>query len=151
MELVSDLSIRPAGASDVDTVLAFWPAAGAPPSATDEAESVRCAVAEGRLLLAELGGELVGTVYAGFDGWRGELYRLAVRPDHRRRGIASALVAEGHRYLDRRGAKRISVLVERADEQAVKFWTAAGYGLDDGMARFVRPMTAESQRRTAGR
>ena len=71
MELVTSLSIRPAGAPDVDAVLAFWPAAGAPPSATDDAESVGRAVAEGRLLLAEVDGELVGTVYAGFDGWRG--------------------------------------------------------------------------------
>ena len=42
---------------------------------------------------------LSGTVIASWDGWRGAMYRLAVLPSLRRRGIAAALVDEGERRL----------------------------------------------------
>ncbi|NEE56178.1 GNAT family N-acetyltransferase, partial [Streptomyces sp. SID8455] len=45
------------------------------------------------LILAERDGTLVGTVIAGFDGWRCHLYRLAVHPEQRRRGVGGALLA----------------------------------------------------------
>ncbi len=46
----------------------------------------------GSLLVAEADGVIVGALIAGWDGWRGNMYRLAVRLEHRRRGIGLALV-----------------------------------------------------------
>jgi ribosomal protein S18 acetylase RimI-like enzyme len=46
----------------------------------------------------------VGTIVAGWDGWRGSLYRLAVLPAARRRGTALRLVADGERRLAEKGA-----------------------------------------------
>jgi len=34
------------------------------------------------VLFAEEEGHIVGTVIGGFDGWRGNIYRLAVHPEH---------------------------------------------------------------------
>jgi ribosomal protein S18 acetylase RimI-like enzyme len=67
----------------------------------------------------------VGTVIAGWDGWRGGIYRLAVVPECRRRGVARALVAEAERQLAARGARRLSAMVARDEPQAVAFWNAA--------------------------
>ena len=66
------------------------------------------------------------------------MYRLAVAPEHRRQGVAGRLVAEGERRLRALGARRVTALVWRADDPACSVWAAAGYGDDEGVARYVR-------------
>ncbi len=51
------------------------------------------------LLVAELGDQLVGSVIAGWDGWRGHLYRLAVHPDRSREGVGRALLVAAESRL----------------------------------------------------
>ena len=90
------------------------------------------------LLVAERGGEIVGALIAAWDGWRGNMYRLAVRDGHRRRGIGLALTRAGEEYLRDCGASRITALVAFDDEGAGDFWEAAGYPLDREIGRRVR-------------
>ncbi len=42
--------------------------------------------------MAEVNGEVVGTVMGGYDGHRGSAYYLGVHPEYRGRGIANALL-----------------------------------------------------------
>jgi GNAT superfamily N-acetyltransferase len=51
------------------------------------------------LLVATAHGRIVGSVIGGWDGWRGNIYRLAVVPEYRRLGIARRLVKEVSRAL----------------------------------------------------
>ncbi|HZQ99794.1 MAG TPA: GNAT family N-acetyltransferase [Chloroflexota bacterium] len=133
-------TIRRAVAADAGALLVLWRAAEATPSPTDDAAALRRLLAEpaAAVLVAERGGELVGSLIAGFDGWRGNLYRLATHPVHRRRGVARALVAEAEAWLRARGARRVTALVERDHAWAAAFWAAVGYGEDARMARYVR-------------
>jgi len=142
--------IRPGQLAEAAAILALWRAADATPSVTDHPGDVERILrgAACLLLVAELGGRLIGTVIGGFDGWRGFLYRLAVDPAHRRCGVARRLVAEIERDLRRRGAVRITALVERDHPWATAFWTAVGYRDDAGIARYVRDLGgAEVERR----
>ena len=109
-------------------VQALWRAAGAVPSTTDDLPALEHLVSEhGDLfLVAAEDNRPVGTIVGGWDGWRGNIYRLAVLPSHRRRGLARALVAEVARRLAARGARRITVLVEGHDTRAVAFWESLG-------------------------
>jgi len=135
------VTIRAAGTEDVPTVLALWKVSRTTHATTpDTRESLERLLAHDplALLVAEDGSGVVGTLIAAWDGWRGDMYRLAVRPEARRRGIALALVRAGEARLRECGAARVTALVGRGDEPAETLWRAAGYALDPAMERFVR-------------
>ena len=90
------------------------------------------------LLVAECDDEIVGALIAGWDGWRGNMYRLAVREGHRREGIGIALTRAGEEYLRSCGAHRITALVAFEDDVAGAFWESAGYRQDHDIGRRVR-------------
>ncbi|HEV3262007.1 MAG TPA: GNAT family N-acetyltransferase, partial [Gemmataceae bacterium] len=92
------------------------------------------------VLVAEVEGGLAGSIIGTFDGWRGNIYRLAVHPDRRRQGVARALVAEVEKRLAQQGAKRITALVEKDHPFAMPFWEAVGYRVDERIVRRVRTL-----------
>jgi ribosomal protein S18 acetylase RimI-like enzyme len=138
---MTGLTIRTGTLADVDGVLSFWAEAGAHPTSTDDAGSVTALVERDpdALLLAEIGGRMVGTLMATWDGWRGNMYRLAVLPDVRRRGVAAALVQEGERRLTALGCRRVTALVDDTDDRAAHFWAGVDY-VRYPMKRFVHDL-----------
>jgi ribosomal protein S18 acetylase RimI-like enzyme len=92
------------------------------------------------LLVAERDEEIVGALIAAWDGWRGNMYRLAVREAHRREGIGLALTRAGEEFLRGCGARRVTALVAFEDEAAGDFWEAAGYPADEAIGRRVRDL-----------
>jgi ribosomal protein S18 acetylase RimI-like enzyme len=136
------LSIRACRLEDTEVVLELWRQAEATPSVTDTADDLRRAIAESHahVLLAEVGGHVIGSIIGTFDGWRGNIYRLAVHPDFRRRGVARALVVEVEKRLTQYGAKRITALVEKDHPLAMTFWEAVGYRVDERIVRLVRTL-----------
>jgi ribosomal protein S18 acetylase RimI-like enzyme len=139
---VSDVRIRPAVAADVPVVLELWRQAGSVPTRTDNEQAIERLLAHdaSSLLIAEEDGAVVGTLIAAFDGWRGALYRLAVLPGRRRRGVAGALVSEGERLLRERGAARVSLYAVRTETGALDFWKTGGYRQDEYTWRFVKDL-----------
>lgn len=136
---MSDVTFRTATPEDVDEIVALWVAAGAPPTITDGPDDVRRLLDrdDQALILALRDGVIVGTLIAGWDGWRGNLYRLAVAPDHRREGLATELVREGTRRLKERGCRRMSALVLRDEDHAMGFWRSS-FSEQQNIARFSR-------------
>ena len=132
--------IRECRPTEAAEVLNVWRHAGAIPGVSDTEEDILRMVKEGPafVLVAETNGHLIGTVVGVFDGWRGNVYRLAVLPEHRRRGVARSLVTEVEKRLARQGAKKVTALVEKDHPWATGFWSAAGYEHDDRMVRYVR-------------
>ena len=121
--------LRECTSADLDAVLELWRAADAVPSPTDHIGALerRLAHGDGLFLVAEGAGQLVGTLIGGWDGWRAGLYRLAVHPRWRRRGVATALVREVEARLARLGAQRISLRVFHEQPGAVELWRSVGY------------------------
>jgi hypothetical protein len=81
------MKIRECVPPDAEAVLVLWRLADATISVTDNVEDIRkAAVATStHFLVAEADDKIIGTIIGGFDGWRGNIYRLAVHPDYRRR------------------------------------------------------------------
>ena len=120
------IEIRPCRLGECSAVLTLWARAGAIPSPTDSLDEVTRLVREhpDHLLVAVDQGSLVGSVIGGWDGWRGNIYRLAIAPEARRHGLAHRLVRETERALHAKGARRFSPLVERHERHALAFWDA---------------------------
>jgi ribosomal protein S18 acetylase RimI-like enzyme len=131
--------IRPCRPDEGPALLDLWHHADASSSATDTPEQVDQVIQDpaASVLVAVDNDLLVGSIIGGWDGWRGNIYRLAVLPSYRRRGIARALVAAAEERLAARGALRVSALVEHDHPWAVGFWDSL-YEPDPRMIRYVR-------------
>ena len=72
-------------------------------------------------------GRPVGYAITGRAGRRGYLQRLAVDPDHHRRGIGVALVADSLRWLRRAGASAAVVNTQVGNDGALALYLATGF------------------------
>ena len=127
--------------SDVPALVNFWELAGendARPQ--DSVEVVRNLISRDpdAILLVKIDGLVVGSVIAGWDGWRAHLYRLAVHPDYRRRGIARSLldVAEGR--LRELGAGRFDAMVLKGNDLGAAAWAGRRYSPQGQWRRWVK-------------
>jgi ribosomal protein S18 acetylase RimI-like enzyme len=134
------VKLRSCRIDDLEAVLGLWKVAETAGSLPDTIEALRRRLERDRdlFVVAESAGRLVGTLIGGWDGWRGNLYRLAVHPEYRRRGIARALVRTVEKRLRDHGARRITALVLTDADVAQAFWHRAGYDRDRSIARHVR-------------
>lgn len=135
------ISIRRCRLEDAPAVLELWAEERSGHASTaDRLDDVERLIGDSpaALLVAERGEEIVGALIAGWDGWRGNMYRLAVREEHRRKGIGLALTRAGEEYLRSCGVSRVTALVAFDDEEAGAFWESAGYPRDEEIGRRIR-------------
>lgn len=135
--------VRPAVTADVPGVVAFWAVAGENDDRPVDSEAAVVRLVErdpDALILALDGDVLVGTVVAGWDGWRAHLYRLAVRPERRGQGVASALLDAAEERLVGLGAGRLDAMVLDGNELGQAVWRARGFTRQERWSRWVKPV-----------
>ena len=134
--------IRECHREDVPEVLRLWATSGASNTPTDTLEDVERAVSEPGLefLVAEVDGQVVGTIMGGFDGWRGAISRLAVAESQRRQGIGRALLDEAMARFASNGVKVVGALVEKDHPWAMAYWESVGFQLDERFVLFKHGM-----------
>jgi ribosomal protein S18 acetylase RimI-like enzyme len=137
-----ELMLRAGVERDVDAVIEFWSFAGENAGRPrDHRAAVERLIARdpGALVVAEHGITIVGTVIAGWDGWRAHLYRLAVHPDYRRRGIGQTLLHAAATRLRDLGAERLDAMVNDGNGLGQLIWSADGFQRQDDWRRWVKP------------
>ncbi|HST80286.1 MAG TPA: GNAT family N-acetyltransferase [Kineosporiaceae bacterium] len=147
---MTSVALRAARLADIPAVLDFWKVAA---EDTNRADSDSAPALErllerdpGALLLAEVDGQIVGSLIAGWDGWRCHLYRFAVHPDQRRRGIGRALLDAAERRFAGFGGHRVDAMVLADNTIAHPAWAASGYAPQPEWARWVKPLPGVGSR-----
>lgn len=125
------ITIRPIVSEDYPAVRQLWSMAGLsvrPHGRDARPEFLRqLAAFPTSYLLAECDGLVVGVIFGTHDQRRGWLNRIAVHPDHRRRGIARALIAACEQALHAEGIGIIVSLVEEENAASARLFADAGY------------------------
>jgi ribosomal protein S18 acetylase RimI-like enzyme len=135
--------LRAATAADAGGLLGLWQEAAENATRqpdTREAVTVLLRRDPDAVILAEQDGELIGSVIAGWDGWRCHLYRLAVHPAWRRRGVGSALLGAAEDRFKALGAARIDAMVLDSNDLGQRLWRASGYRRQDNWRRWVKDL-----------
>lgn len=119
---------------DESTVAALWREVfpGAPAHNVPKEDIARkLAVQRELFFVAVEAGEVVGTAMAGYDGHRGWVYSVAVRPSRRRQGIGAALMARVEEGLRGMGCPKLNLQVRASNREAVAFYERLGYAVED--------------------
>lgn len=77
--------------------------------------------------VAQEDGRIVGVILSGHDGRRGFIHHTAVHPDHRGKGIGTALVEEAMAALDRCGIHKAALVVFARNQAGNDFWERRGF------------------------
>jgi len=127
------LKVRTFAIGDYSEVRKLWIASGLEIRAGDELQGVRRMLARDRglFLVAEDEGEIVGTVMGAWDGRRGWIYHLGVRPDRHRTGVATRLVRELEARMRKMGIPKVNAMIYPWNDASLRFFSSAGYYVED--------------------
>jgi ribosomal protein S18 acetylase RimI-like enzyme len=83
------------------------------------------------LLAVDESSKVIGSVMGGYDGHRGWVYALAVKPDHRRQGIASKLMRTLEDRLCELGCGKLNLQVRTDNTQVIALYQHLGYMVEE--------------------
>lgn len=129
-----DFTIRYAGTPDAAGLLALWAQCGLRIKRPESvAEELAGAIGQHPelVVVAVAGDSVIGSVIGTWDGRRGWMNRLAVRPDWRGRGVASTLTAEVEAGVRALGGQKVNLLLVADDYRLVDYYERLGYAAED--------------------
>lgn len=143
---MSDVSPIPrpfAGAGEIAPIVALWERCGlVVPHNDARADLVALVLSHhGRLFVAEAAdGAIIGAVIASHDGHRGWIYKLAVDPTARKRGLGERLVRAAERWIAEQGVVKTMLLIRDTNVAVRGFYERLGYAAEPRlvMSRWLR-------------
>jgi ribosomal protein S18 acetylase RimI-like enzyme len=126
------MEIRGFQDADEPEVIRLWEGCGLTRPWNDPAKDIarKRRVQQELFLVGTIDGMVVASVMGGYDGHRGWVNYLAVDPLRRRRGLASAMMAEAERRLRELGCAKINLQVRRDNLEATAFYRSLGFSED---------------------
>jgi ribosomal protein S18 acetylase RimI-like enzyme len=123
------VAIRAFADADEPDVIRLWERCGLTRPWNDPSKDIarKRRVQPELFLVGVVDGALVASAMAGYDGHRGWVNYLAVDPDHRRQGLAAALMAEVEQRLRALGCAKINLQIRRDNLEAISFYERIGF------------------------
>jgi ribosomal protein S18 acetylase RimI-like enzyme len=130
--VMNDLVIRPYRLKDEAGVVQLWLQCNlvVPQNNPERDIKRKLRVNPEWFLVGVLGGHIVATCMAGYEGHRGWINYLAVSPHHRRQGIGRRIMEEAEKQLSAAGCPKINLQVRETNRAVIQFYERIGYTRD---------------------
>jgi ribosomal protein S18 acetylase RimI-like enzyme len=151
------MQIRSLEVNDYDAIMDLWQRSGLSalrPNGRDSRDAFSRQLQSGTTSLGADGcqvalgilkdNQLIGAVIATHDGRKGWINRLAIDPKHRRKGLATQLVAAAEETLKAQGIRVIAALIEQENEASLALFQQIGYRLHDDICYLSKRDSAEA-------
>lgn len=127
------MKIRAYQLLDMPQVLSLWSECGLVVPQNDPSKDIeRKLKVDPDLFLVGLKDDtVVATVMGGYEGHRGWINYLAVKPSEQRRGYGQAIMAAVEALLADKGCPKINLQVRASNKAVIAFYSALGYGDDE--------------------
>ena len=134
--MAGELKIRPYEARDGEAVVALWRACDLVVPWNDPMKDIerKLLVQAEMFLVASLGGSLVATVMAGYEGHRGWINYLAVAPECRRQGLGRRMMDAAEARLLAMGCPKINLQIRKSNPSAARFYRSIGFVEDESIS-----------------
>ncbi len=120
------VKLRPMVIEDYDQVYAIWISISGfgIRSMDDTREGITKFLMRnpGLSVVAELDGQIIGSILCGHDGRRGCMYHVCVQKEYRMLGIGQKMVAFCKDALKQEGINKINLIAFTSNEVGNKFW-----------------------------
>ena len=133
---MTTFNIREYRESDRDAVVALWHECGLVRPWNDPVKDIhrKLRVQRDLFRVGTLGGRLVATVMAGYEGHRGWINYLAVAREYRGRGFGRRLMDEAEARLLAIGCPKINLQIRRSNTEAIGFYRSLEFAEDDSIS-----------------
>ena len=131
--LTLNMKIRVYEETDIDEIISLWNECGlVAPQNNPIRDIERKLTVDPDLFLVGLNGHsVVATVMGGYEGHRGWINYLAVKPSEQRKGYGQTIMHEVEALIKQKGCPKINLQVRATNEAVIAFYSAIGYGKDN--------------------
>ncbi len=81
-------------------------------------------------LIGLLKKEIIATAMVGYDGHRGWVYYLAIKPKYQQQEIGKQMMKEAENRLLEIGCPKLNIMVRTTNLDVINFYKAIGYKVD---------------------
>jgi N-acetylglutamate synthase-like GNAT family acetyltransferase len=142
------MHIREATHEDIPIILSLWKEAGLPikEEGRDHPSQLeyQMKTAVMWILLAIIKDQPVGVILVTHDSRKGWINRLAVKPEYRRRTIATKLLARAEQTLHKQGIEVYSALIEKSNFLSRKLFERSDYCLHEDIFYYSKRIRESS-------
>jgi ribosomal protein S18 acetylase RimI-like enzyme len=129
----NNMRIRQFEPKDQEKVIALWRKVGIIRVTNDPENDIEKKLAHSPelFLVAEVDGDIAGSVMIGYEGHRGWIYYLGVSPELQRTKIGTALMQRAEELLRERRCPKINLMIRKSNLQVIEFYKQIGFLEDE--------------------
>lgn len=127
------MKVRPYMETDQEDVIFLWDECGLVTPQNNPIKDIerKLKVDPDLFLVGIVDNKIVATVMGGYEGHRGWINYLAVKPSEQRKGYGQSIMQSVEQLIKEKGCAKINLQVRTSNEQVTAFYSAIGYGNDN--------------------
>lgn len=137
------MNIREATQEDRSPITLLWQACGLTRPWNDPSKDLDLieTAPGGTLLVGEENGAIIASAMVGFDGHRGWVYYVAVRPDLQGQGHGASILSAAEEWLKDQNCPKVELVVREDNSDVLAFYYQQGYMREHRalMAKYLAP------------